>query len=80
MADQKRKIEMIRRIKNLKLSNTLIAGLDDAGQAEAIAEAVSSLQNLTEQWNCNNLFNSRHRAVQAFWQDNFESIKSTSKI
>lgn len=51
MADQKRKIEMIRRIKNLKLSNTLILGLDDAGQAEAIAEAVSSLQHLTEQWN-----------------------------
>jgi len=51
MADQKRKIEIIRRIKNLKLSNTLIASLDDAEQAEAIAEAVSSLQNLTEQWN-----------------------------
>ena len=51
MADQKRKIEIIRRIKNLKLSNTLIASLDDAEQAEAIAEAVSSLRNLTEQWN-----------------------------
>ncbi|NNH27353.1 hypothetical protein [Acinetobacter terrestris] len=51
MADQKRKIETIRSIKNLKLSNTLIASLDDAGQAEAIAEAVNSLQNLTEQWN-----------------------------
>ena len=51
MADQKRKIETIRSIKNLKLSNTLITGLDDAEQAEAIAEAVSSLQNLTEQWN-----------------------------
>lgn len=51
MADQKRKIETIRSIKNLKLSNTLIASLDDARQAEAIAEAVSSLQNLTEQWN-----------------------------
>ena len=51
MADQKRKIETIRCIKNLQLSNTLITGLDDAGQAKAIAEAVSSLQDLAEQWN-----------------------------
>ncbi|WP_171255416.1 hypothetical protein [Acinetobacter sp. SFB] len=51
MADQQRKIETIHRIKNLQLSNTLITALDDAGQAEAIAQAVNSLQDLAEQWN-----------------------------
>ncbi|WP_407304922.1 hypothetical protein [Acinetobacter sp.] len=51
MADKKRKIETIRRIKNLKLSNTLITGMNDVQQAETIAEAVSLLQDLTEQWN-----------------------------
>ena len=51
MADQKRKIETIRCIKNLQLSNTLITGLDDAGPAEAIVQAISSLQDLGEQWN-----------------------------
>jgi pyruvate-formate lyase-activating enzyme len=51
MADQKRKIETIRIIENLQLSTVLIRGLDDAQQAEAIAEAVSSLQGLVEQWN-----------------------------
>ncbi|MGE8559164.1 MULTISPECIES: hypothetical protein [unclassified Acinetobacter] len=51
MADQKRRIETIRIIENLQLSTVLIHGLDDAQQAEAIAEAVSSLQDLVEQWN-----------------------------
>ncbi|MGE8561378.1 MAG: hypothetical protein ACN6NJ_10590 [Acinetobacter sp.] len=51
MADQKRKIETIRCIEKLQLSNALITGLDDAAQAEAIAEAVRSLQGLSEQWN-----------------------------
>ncbi|WP_313034084.1 hypothetical protein [Acinetobacter sp.] len=51
MADQKRKIETIHIIENLQLSTVLISGLDDAQQAEAIAEAVSSLQGLVEQWN-----------------------------
>lgn len=51
MADQQRKIETIRSIKKLQLSNTLITRLEDAGQAEAITEAVNSLQDLAEQWN-----------------------------
>jgi hypothetical protein len=51
MTDQKRKIETIRIIEKLQLSNVLIRGLEDAKQAEAIAEAVSSLQGLVEQWN-----------------------------
>ena len=51
MADQKRKIETIRGIEKLQLSNTLIIGLEDAKQAEAIAEAVNSLQGMVEQWN-----------------------------
>ncbi|WP_171262701.1 hypothetical protein [Acinetobacter sp. ANC 4470] len=51
MTDQKRKIDTIRSIKSLQLSNALIIGLNDAKQAESIAEAIRSLQNLTEQWN-----------------------------
>ena len=51
MADKNRKIETIRCIEKLQLSNTLIIGLEDAKQAEAIAEAISSLQGLVEQWN-----------------------------
>ncbi|MFH7765329.1 hypothetical protein [Acinetobacter sp. BSP-28] len=51
MADQKRKIETIRIIENLQLSNVLIHGLEDAKQAETIAEAVTSLQQLSTQWN-----------------------------
>ncbi|MCG2607984.1 MULTISPECIES: hypothetical protein [unclassified Acinetobacter] len=51
MADQKRKLETIRSIENLQLSNVLIRGLDDAQQAETIVEAINSLQELTEQWN-----------------------------
>ena len=51
MADQKRKVETIRRIQNLQLSDTLIAALDDAVEAESVAEAIQSLQGLTEQWN-----------------------------
>ncbi|CAB1206606.1 hypothetical protein [Acinetobacter bouvetii] len=51
MTDQKRKLETILTIKSLKLSNHLILALDDAQQAETIAEAVTSLQDLIEQWN-----------------------------
>lgn len=51
MADQKRKIETIHRIEQLQLSETLIVALDDALQAESVAEAIQSLQGLAEQWN-----------------------------
>ncbi|MFV5490369.1 hypothetical protein [Acinetobacter sp. ASP199] len=51
MADQKRKIETIRHIESLQLSDTLIHALDDANTAECVAEAIQSLQGLTEQWN-----------------------------
>ncbi|MEJ2898331.1 hypothetical protein [Acinetobacter sp. NS-4] len=51
MADQKRKLETIRSIENLQLSNVLIRGLDDVQQAETIVEAINSLQELTKQWN-----------------------------
>lgn len=51
MADQKRKIEMIRSIENLQLPHHLISALDDRVQAEAVLEAISSLQVLNQQWN-----------------------------
>ena len=51
MADQKRKIETIHRIEQLQLSEALIVALDDALQAESVAEAIQSLQGLAEQWN-----------------------------
>lgn len=51
MNDQKRKIETIRRIQHLQLSETLIIALDDANQAECVAAAIQSLQGLAEQWN-----------------------------
>jgi len=51
MADQKRKTETIRRIENLQLSTTLILALEDAVEAESVAEAIQFLQGLTEQWN-----------------------------
>ena len=51
MADQKRKIEMIRSIENLQLPPHLISALDDRLQAEAVLEAISSLQVLNQQWN-----------------------------
>ena len=51
MADQKRKIETIHRIEQLQLSETLIVALDDALQAESVAEAIQYLQGLAEQWN-----------------------------
>ena len=51
MAEQKRKIDTIRSIENLQLSNALIVGLNDAKQAESITEAIRSLQDLVQQWN-----------------------------
>ncbi|MFV5405209.1 MULTISPECIES: hypothetical protein [unclassified Acinetobacter] len=51
MADQKRKIETIHQIEQLQLSQALIVALDDALQAESVAEAIHSLQGLAEQWN-----------------------------
>ena len=51
MADQKRKIETIHRIEQLQLSEALIVALDDALQAESVADAIQSLQGLAEQWN-----------------------------
>ena len=51
MADQKRKIETIRRIESLQLSDSLIQAMDDANTAECVAEAIRSLQGLAEQWN-----------------------------
>lgn len=51
MTDLKRKTEVIRSIENLQLSQGLIHALDDIQQAECVAEAVYSLQALTEHWN-----------------------------
>ncbi len=48
MADQKRKAETIRSIESLQLAEGLIAALDNA--AESVAEAIRSLQSLSEQW------------------------------
>ena len=38
-------------IEQLQLSQALIVALDDALQAESVAEAIHSLQGLAEQWN-----------------------------
>lgn len=51
MADQKRKVETIRSIENLKLSHTLITALDDATQAESVAIAIDYLESFSQQWN-----------------------------
>lgn len=50
MADQKRKIEIIRSIEQLQLSHQLIHALEDAQQAETVAIAIKSLKHFTEQW------------------------------
>ncbi|MGA8884566.1 MAG: hypothetical protein WB445_13330 [Acinetobacter sp.] len=50
MADQKRKTETIRSIEALQLAASLIAALDNAAEAESVAEAIRSLQSLSEQW------------------------------
>ena len=51
MADPKRKMDTIRSIQNLQLSTALIIGLNDAKQAESIAEPLRCLQDVAEQWN-----------------------------
>lgn len=51
MKDPKSKIEMIRHIESLQLSDALIVALEDTRQAESIAEAVQFLQGLSQQWN-----------------------------
>ena len=50
MADQTRKIETIRSIETLQLTENLISAMDDAEQAESVAQAIYSLQCLNEQW------------------------------
>ncbi|UIJ75695.1 MULTISPECIES: hypothetical protein [unclassified Acinetobacter] len=50
MADQTRKIETIRSIETLQLTENLISAMDDAEQAEYVAQAIYSLQCLNEQW------------------------------
>lgn len=51
MADQMRKMETIRSIENLQLSNTLISALDDAQTAHSVVDAVNELIRFSEQWN-----------------------------
>ncbi|WP_162850568.1 MULTISPECIES: hypothetical protein [unclassified Acinetobacter] len=51
MKDHKSKIEMIRHIESLQLSDALIVALEDTRQAESIVEAVQFLRGLSQQWN-----------------------------
>ena len=51
MTDLKRKIEVIRSIEYLQLSDVLITALDDAQQAESVAEAILHLEDLSTYWN-----------------------------
>ena len=50
MKDQKQKVEMIRSIEQLQLSNQLVQALDDIHQAETVIRAVNCLKYMTEQW------------------------------
>ncbi len=51
MLDLNRKVEMIRCIHHLQLSNTLISALDDAKTAASVENAVQALIRYAEQWN-----------------------------
>ncbi len=51
MTDQKRKSEMIQSIEYLQLSTHLISALEHAQHSESIADAITALQALSEQWN-----------------------------
>lgn len=51
MADQRRKIETIQSIEKMQLSQNLISALDNAAEAESIADAIQYLSGMTEQWN-----------------------------
>lgn len=50
MTDQKYKLEMIRSIENLQLSETWIHALDDEEQALDVIKAIDILKNFSEQW------------------------------
>lgn len=50
MVDLAQKTETIHRIQALKLAQHLVAALEDAQQAVAVQEALSCLEQLTEQW------------------------------
>ncbi|WP_167374972.1 hypothetical protein [Acinetobacter piscicola] len=50
MKDQKRKVEMIRSIEQLQLSNQLIQALDDAQLAENVVKAINCLKHMSNQW------------------------------
>lgn len=50
MADLTQKTETIRRIQDLKLAQHLVVALEDAQQAIAVQEALSHLEQLSEQW------------------------------
>lgn len=51
MADQQRKNDIIRSIEHLQLPASLLAVLEDSQQAECLAHAIDSLQDLSQQWN-----------------------------
>ena len=51
MSDQYRKNAMIRSIKHLQLSNSLISALDDEKTAACVEHAVHELMRYAEQWN-----------------------------
>lgn len=51
MADQQRKNDIIRSIEHLQLPVSLLTVLEDGQQAECLAHAINSLQDLSEQWN-----------------------------
>ncbi|MEQ1418057.1 hypothetical protein [Acinetobacter indicus] len=51
MADQQRKNDIIRSIEYLQLPASLLAVLEDGQQAECLAHATDSLQDLSQQWN-----------------------------
>lgn len=51
MADQVRKMAIIRSIEKLQLPNTLISALDDAIQAKDVVNAVDELMRFAEKWN-----------------------------
>ncbi|WP_171264299.1 hypothetical protein [Acinetobacter sp. ANC 3832] len=50
MTDQKYKLEMIRSIENLQLSETWIHVLDDAEHALDVIKAIDILKDFAEQW------------------------------
>ena len=51
MADEARKTDTIRRIENLLLDHHFVQALEDHHHAQAILEAVDSLERLSQEWN-----------------------------